>query len=72
MRVALAILGVGAVTFLLRFLIALVKEGMSVPPRAVRVYLAKFNPSGQRRELIVMNPERQKPTFSTRTGTGPA
>jgi hypothetical protein len=56
------------VTFLLRILIALVKEGMSVPPRAVRVYLAKFNPSRQQGELIVMNPKLRKQTFSTRTG----
>jgi len=62
MRVALAILCVGAVTFLLCFLIALVKEGMSAPPRAVRAYLAKFHPSRQHGDLIVMDLELQKRT----------
>lgn len=68
MRVALAILCVTAVTFLLRFLIALVKEGTRVPPRAVRVHLAKFNPSRQRRDLTVINLELQKRTFSRCAG----
>jgi len=55
MRVALAILCVGAVAFLLRVLAALVKEGMSLHSSAVRVHLAKFNPSRKRGELIEMN-----------------
>jgi hypothetical protein len=60
MRVALAILCVGAVAFLLRFLAALVTEGMSLPPSSVRVHFMKFNPSRRRGELIEMNLELNK------------
>jgi hypothetical protein len=56
MRVALAILCVGAVMFLLRVLTALVKEWMSSPPNGVRVHFTKFNPSLRRGELIEMKP----------------
>jgi hypothetical protein len=55
MRVALALLCIGAVAFLLRVLTALVREGMS-PPAAVRVHFAKFSPA-RRGELIEMNIE---------------
>jgi len=62
MRVALTIVSTGAVLFLLRVLIALVREGMRLPPSAVRIHFAKFNPSpgrGQLRgQLIEMNLER--------------
>lgn len=55
MRVALAVLCIGAVTFLLRVLLALIKEVMN-QPRGVQVYFARFNPSRQQ-ELILVNPE---------------
>jgi len=55
MRVALALLCVGAVAFLLRVLAALLREGASSPP-AIRVHFAKFNPS-RRGELIEMTIE---------------
>ena len=58
----------GAVTFLLRFLVALFKECWIVPPRAVRVYLAKFNPTRRQGELIIMNSSSQQLKFSARTG----
>jgi hypothetical protein len=72
MRVALVILCVGAVMFLLRVLVALVRE-MSLPPRALRVYFAKFHPSKsqaykRRGELIIMKVEEQKSMFSRMTG----
>jgi hypothetical protein len=51
MRVALVILCVGAVTFLLRFLAALVTEGMKLPPKSVY---------RRRGEVIEMNPEQNK------------
>ena len=47
MRIALAVVSVGAVTFLLRFLGALVKEVKSEPASAV-IYFAKVKPSRQR------------------------
>ncbi len=68
MRVALAVLCIGAVTFLLRVLAALVKESMSVPPRALTVYLTKFNPSKQRGELIVMSPDALNRQYPRKTG----
>jgi hypothetical protein len=56
-RIAVAVLCGGALIFFLRCLKALVKETKSLPPSAVKVYFAKFNPSKKRGELIVMNPE---------------
>ena len=58
MRVALTIVCTGAVLFLLRVLIALVGEWISLPPSAVRIHFAKFNPTRGRGQLIEMNPER--------------
>jgi hypothetical protein len=52
MKLALALLCIGAVAFLLRVLAALVREGVS-SPAAVPVHFAKFNPS-RRGELIEM------------------
>jgi hypothetical protein len=57
MTVALVILCVGAVTFLLRVLAALVTEGMNLHPSTVKVHFARFNPSRRRGELIEMNLE---------------
>jgi len=68
MRLAVAVLSISGVTFLLRFLVALLKEGKSLPPRAVKVYLAKFNPPKKRGELIVMNPETGKPKLPIHAG----
>src|SRR5579863_7268151 len=66
MRLATAIVCVCAVTFMLRFLVALLKEGMSLPSRAVNIYFAKFNPSRKRGELIFMNPtKREKSAMAT-------
>jgi hypothetical protein len=55
MQVALAILCASAVTFLLRVLLAFVKEGMRRPPRAMEAYLAKFGSSRGQGKLIVIN-----------------
>jgi hypothetical protein len=60
MTVALVILCVGAVTFLLRFLAALVTEEMNSPSKTVSVDFARFNPSRRRGELIEMNLEQNK------------
>jgi hypothetical protein len=61
MKVALAILCIGAVAFLLRVLAAFVIEGKSSPHGLVRVHFAKFNPVRQRGELIEMisHPQRK-------------
>ena len=53
MRLALALLCIGAVAFLVRVLAALLREGMS-SPSSVNVHFAKFNPS-RRGKLIEMN-----------------
>jgi hypothetical protein len=55
MRVALAILCIGAVTFLLRVLAGLVKEWMRISLSKAGVHLAEFNPH-QRGGLIEMSP----------------
>jgi hypothetical protein len=60
MRIALAGLCIGAVTFLLRFLVALVTEGMNLPPSTARVHFARFSPTRRRGVLIEMNPEQSK------------
>jgi hypothetical protein len=53
-RLDLAVMCVGAVIFLLRVLVGLLKEWMApaAPPRGVRV--VKFYPSRKRGELIVI------------------
>jgi hypothetical protein len=66
LRLAMAVLCVGAVSFLLRVLFALVLEATKEPARALKVHLATFHPS--RQELIVMYPETVQRRFSTRTG----
>jgi putative OmpL-like beta-barrel porin-2 len=73
MRIALAVLCIGAVTFLLRVLVALVKESVGRPRRAAVGYLTRFFPSQLRRstrsgELIMINPELQTRRVLTRTG----
>jgi len=61
MRVALAMLCIGAAAFLLRVLIAFVKEGMQSRPGSVQVHFAKFKPSRRRGQLIEMSTEAQRP-----------
>jgi len=48
-RLASAVLCISEVTFLLCFLGALLKDDESLPPRALKVNLAKFNPSRKTR-----------------------
>jgi hypothetical protein len=64
----MAVLCVGAVSFLLRVLFALVLEATKGPARALKVHVAKFNPRRQQGELIVMNPEAVQRRFPVRTG----
>lgn len=67
MKVALAMLCIGAVAFLLRVLAAFAKEGMRVPAGPVQVHFAKFNPSRRRGHLIEMSSEAQLREGSSRT-----
>jgi hypothetical protein len=60
MRVALTILCIGAVAFLLRVLKALVNEWTNLPSGPVRIYIAKFNPSRRRGQVIEMNAELKR------------
>jgi hypothetical protein len=57
-----------AVTFLLRVLFGFLKEIRHGSQRALTVYLAKFKPSKQRGELIVMNPDALNRKLPTKTG----
>jgi hypothetical protein len=59
MKVAVAVLCVGAVAFLLRVLLAFTKEGMKVSPQEWKGYVVKFNPYRRRGELIVIHHERK-------------
>lgn len=67
MRVALAVLCIGAVTFLLRVLAALVREARSGPSSTV-IHYAKFKPARQRGEVIEMNLVAQNRDVTRRTG----
>ncbi len=67
MRIALAMLSVGAVTFQLRFLVALVKEVKSKPTSAV-IKVAKVKPSRQYGELVQMTVQTPTPRVSVKTG----
>src|SRR5579872_157308 len=57
MKPALVLVCVGAVTFLVRVLAALIKECAAPRHRKVEAYLAKVYPLRKRGELIVMNPK---------------
>jgi hypothetical protein len=66
---ALAVLCVGAVAFLLRVLLAFVKEEVKSRPRDLKAYLAKFNPSHRHGELVVMNLEGPQQACCEENGT---
>jgi len=68
LRITMAVLCVGAVSFLLRVLFALLMEATREPARALKVHLARFNPGRQQGELIVMSPEAVQRNFPVRTG----
>ena len=55
MVVALTVLCTGAVAFLLRVLVALVREWMGPHPLSAAFHFARFNPSRQQGQLLVMN-----------------
>jgi hypothetical protein len=66
MKVALLLLCIGSAMFLLRVLLALVKEGLSWPQTVNTVHVAKSDCSGQRR-LLQMESEEQERRSSSRT-----
>lgn len=68
MKVALLMLCIGAAMFLLRVLVALVKEGLSWPQTANPVHVAKSNWPGQRGQLLQMESEEQERRTSLRAG----
>lgn len=70
MRVAIAVLCIGAVTFLLRVLVALAEEWMQSPRLRERLHLARLNSPQSRGELIVMNPEVRERQFPSRAANG--
>ena len=67
MRVALAMLCVGAVAFLLGVLAALVKEAKAGPSK-IMIQFARFKPARQRGALIAMKANAQNPGVVSRTG----
>jgi hypothetical protein len=68
MKLVLTSLCAGAVVFMLRFLVALLREGKNVSPRPVRVHFAKFNPARRRGELIIMNSKNDVRKSAAETG----
>src|SRR5579859_5223640 len=68
MKPALVLVCVGAVTFLVRVLAALIKECAAPRHRKVEAYFAKFYPLRQRGELIVMNPNVVARKFPIKAG----
>ena len=60
MRIALAILCLGGVSFLVYVLAAFVNEGRRLPSGALRMHFAKFSPTRRRGEIIEMTLEPQK------------
>jgi hypothetical protein len=69
MRITMAVICAGAVTFLLRVLVGLVKEASTRPLPSLKIYMTKFTPARQRGELIVMNAAVSKqPTSRTYGG----
>src|SRR6202521_2934532 len=68
MKLVVTSMCAGAVVFMLRFLAALLREGKSRSPRAVRVYFAKFNPAKRRGELIIMDSKNY--VHKSAAGTG--
>ncbi len=68
MKLVFPLLCVGAVAFMLRFLLALLREGKSLSPRPMRVYFTKFNPAKKRGELIVMNSKKHEHRSAVETG----
>lgn len=72
MKVALLILCIGAVTFLLRVLVALVKEELSWARTMNTVRFLKFRSSRQREEPIRMDSEEQRRGPSLQAGKGMA
>jgi len=68
MKPALVLVCVGAVTFLVRVLAALIKECAAPRHRKVEAYLAKFYPLRKRGELIVMNPNAVARKFPIKAG----
>ena len=55
MKLVFTFLCAGAVLFMLRVLIALLRESKNLSPRPLTIYFAKFIPVQRRGELIVMN-----------------
>jgi hypothetical protein len=67
LKLSIVVLCLGAVSFLLRVLVALVREALTAPPQSVKAYLARFNPRREQKELIVMKLAAVKRGYPTRT-----
>jgi hypothetical protein len=72
MKVAQLILCIGAVTFLLRVLVALVKEELSWARTMNTVRFVKIRSSRKRKEPIRMDSEEQRRGPSLQAGKGTA
>lgn len=67
MKLALAILCIAAVVFLLRVLVAFVRDATYSSSHKAKFYLVRFVPSRRRAELVVMKPDVSRRDFATKT-----
>ena len=68
MKLALVVLGVGAVTFLLRVLVALLRESIHPATPDFKAYVARYSPTRKRGELIVIQLDALTRRFPAHTG----
>jgi hypothetical protein len=61
----MALLCVGAMAFLLRFLLALLREGMHSTSRTAHFYFARFAPSPQSAKLFVVTHDARERNIRT-------
>jgi hypothetical protein len=68
MKLVFTFLCAGAVLFMMRVLIALLRESQSLSPQPLTIYFAKFIPVQRRGELIVMNSKNYAQKSAVETG----
>jgi hypothetical protein len=68
MRLALIVLCIGAASFLLRVLVALVKELRSSANSEMKLHRSSFHHQSRRGDLIVMQPEAVTRRFKAKAG----
>src|SRR5215475_5705469 len=68
MKLAVLAVGIGASTFMLRVLVAFIRELLQPAPRGVQLHLARHHVGRSRRELVVSREDIFKSRFPAATG----